>query len=90
MALAVKVVPGASRSAIVGVWGEALRVSVAAAPEAGKANAAVRKLLAGVFGVKRGAVRIVSDGSRPLKRVAIDGVTVADAAAAIASALDRD
>ncbi len=86
-AFAVKVVPGASRSAIVGIWGDALRVSVAAPPEAGKANSAVRKLLAEALGVRRGAVLILSGQGRPLKRIAVDGLTVADTRTAIAAAL---
>ena len=86
-AFTVKVVPGASRSAIVGIWDDALRVRVAAPPEAGKANSAVRKLLAEALGVKRGAVLILSGHGRPLKRIAIGGLTVNDARAAIAAAL---
>ncbi len=86
-AFTVKVVPGASRSAIVGIWDDALRVSVAAPPEAGKANAAVRSLLAEALRVKRGAVLILSGHGRPLKRIAVVGLTVAEARAAIAAAL---
>ena len=84
---AVKVVPGASRSAIVGIWGDALRVSVAVPPEAGKANSAVRKLLAEALGVKRGSVLILSGQGRPLKRIAVRGLTVDDTRSAIAGAL---
>lgn len=70
----IKVVPGASRSRIVGRLGAALKVSVSAAPEAGKANAAVTELLAGALGLRRGDVTIVSGQSRPQKRVAITGL----------------
>ncbi len=86
-AFTVKVVPGASRSAILGVWDDALRVSVAAPPEAGEANAAVRKLLAAALRVKRGTVLILSGHGRPLKRIAVDGLTVAETRAAIAAEL---
>ncbi len=87
MAITVKVVPGASRSAVVGLWGDALRLSVAAPPEAGKANAAVRKLIAAALNVKRGAVLLVAGETRPLKRFEIRGLNVNQARAAIAEAL---
>jgi hypothetical protein len=87
VAITVKVVPGASRTAVVGLWGEALRLSVAAPPEAGKANAAVRKLIAATLNVKRGAVALVAGESRPLKRLAIRGLNVDQARAAIADVL---
>jgi uncharacterized protein (TIGR00251 family) len=71
----VKVVPGASRTRVVGVLGSALKVAVTAPPEAGEANAAVAALLASVFGVKKGDVTILSGHAQPLKRVAVVGVT---------------
>lgn len=72
---AVKVVPGASRTRIVGRWGEALKVAVAAPPEGGKANSALVALLAKTFGVGRGAVTIVAGQSQPRKRVSVSGLT---------------
>ncbi len=74
---AVKVVPGASQTRIVGVLGRALKLTVAAAPERGKANDSVIDLIASTLGVKRGDVSIVSGLSRPLKRVAVAGLDVA-------------
>jgi uncharacterized protein (TIGR00251 family) len=79
--LAVKVVPGASRTKVVGVWGTALKIAVAAPPEGGKANAAVTKLLATVFGVRKAAVSILSGHATPLKRIGLAGLTVAAARA---------
>lgn len=75
----VKVVPGASRTTLAGVLGTALKVSVAAPPEAGKANAAVVKLLADALGVKKSHVSIVSGHTQPLKRVAVAGLSAAAA-----------
>lgn len=46
MRLRIKVVPKSSRNRIAGWIGEALKVCVTAAPERGKANAAVQEVLA--------------------------------------------
>lgn len=75
--LALKVVPGASRTHVAGVLGGALKVAVAAPPEGGKANAAVTRLLADVTGLKRSAVSITSGQSVPHKRVRMNGFTAA-------------
>lgn len=72
--LQVKVVPGASRNRIVGMLGDALKVQVAAAPEKGKANDAVRALLAGFFGVKMGQVELISGQTQPRKTFLVNGV----------------
>ena len=53
--LAIKVTPKASRNAVVEAAGQ-LRVYVTAAPENGKANMAVRVLLAEALGVPKSAV----------------------------------
>ena len=72
---AVKAVPGASRDALGGLWGDAVKVRVAAPPEGGRANAAIIALLAGVLGVKVAAISIVSGQTNPVKRVRVVGVT---------------
>ncbi|HEV2781971.1 MAG TPA: DUF167 domain-containing protein [Actinophytocola sp.] len=60
MRFAVRVRPGASRTAVGGRWsGGALIVAVAAPAVAGKANEAVRRALAEAFGVRRRQVAIV-------------------------------
>ncbi len=83
--IAVKAVPGASRSRIVGALGDALKVQVAAPPEDGKANAALCALLATAFGVPPHAVQVVGGASRARKLVAIAGVDVAGATAVLAA-----
>ena len=50
MRLELKVVPKASRDRVVGWLGDRLKVQVRAAPERGKANAAVEALLAEILG----------------------------------------
>jgi len=73
--LSVKVVPGASRSRVLGVWQGALRVAVAAPPQGGRANREVQTLLAEVLGLRRSSVRIISGATRPLKRICLVGAT---------------
>lgn len=72
--LHVKVVPGASRNRVVGMLGDALKVQVAAAPEKGKANEAVREILAHFFGVKIGQVELISGQTQPRKTFLLKGV----------------
>ncbi|PWU25634.1 MAG: DUF167 domain-containing protein [Candidatus Rokuibacteriota bacterium] len=57
--LAVRVVPRAGRDQVVGWQGSALRIKVAAAPEAGRANHAVIGLLADALGVSRSSIELV-------------------------------
>lgn len=55
--------PGAKKSAVVGVHGEALKVRVAAPPVDGKANEALTAFVAKALGVPRRAVCIVKGES---------------------------
>lgn len=72
--LAVKVVPGASRSGLAGWMGEALKVRVTAPPEGGRANRMVTELVAAALGLPESAVRIVSGTGSPRKLLQIDGL----------------
>ena len=70
----VKVAPGARADVLVG-WREGvLRVRVRAAPEAGKANDAVCRLLAGVLGLPPSAVVIARGATSREKLVRIEGL----------------
>lgn len=73
-ALAVKVVPGASRNSVAGAYGEGIKVTVSAAPERGAANEAVVRLLADVLGVPAAGVQIVRGQASPRKEVLIIGL----------------
>ena len=75
----VKVVPGASRSRIVGT-AERLRAQVAAPPERGRANEALCELFAEALGVPRRAVTVVRGATSPVKTLRVDGIAPADAA----------
>jgi len=72
--IAVKVVPGASRTRVAGRLGDALKVQVAAAPERGKANQAVAELLAQVLGVRVAQVELVSGPAQPRKTFRVTGL----------------
>jgi uncharacterized protein (TIGR00251 family) len=74
---AVRVTPRASRAAITGVHGGALKVSLTAPPVEGAANAALIELLADALCVPKRAVRIEHGDHNRQKAISIDGVTVA-------------
>jgi uncharacterized protein YggU (UPF0235/DUF167 family) len=65
--------PRARRERVGGVRGDALLVSVAAAPVEGAANAACAEALAAAFGVRRSAVELDPASRGRRKRVWISG-----------------
>ncbi|MCP4012771.1 MAG: DUF167 domain-containing protein [Phycisphaeraceae bacterium] len=80
MRIRLKVVPGARRDAVVGLLGDRLKVRVAAAPEAGRANVAVRRLLAETLGVAVGDVGLIAGTASSMKTAEVTGdVTRLDA-----------
>lgn len=81
--LRVKVVPGASRDRIAGVLGDALKIQVSAAPERGRANAAVEELIATALGVPRNAVRIMGGLTQPRKTICVEGKNAANVVATL-------
>ena len=66
--------PGAARAAVVGRYGDAWKVRVAAAPRGGKANEAVVTLLAETLAVPRSSVTLVSGGGSRDKIVELAGI----------------
>ncbi len=65
--------PRASKTEIVGLHGDALKVRLAAPPLEGKANLKLCQYLAQLFGVSRHAVQILSGKNAKQKRVLIKG-----------------
>jgi uncharacterized protein len=89
--LRLRVVPGASkRPGIVGRYGTAWKVRVAAAPERGAANRAVVELLARTLGVPPEAVRLVSGQASRDKMMEVAGMGPAEVEARLASAERED
>lgn len=84
--IAVKVVPGASRDRVVGVLGDCLKIVTAAAPEKGKANAAVADLLAATLGVDRRDVRLIAGATRARKEFRVATMSADQVRQAIADA----
>jgi uncharacterized protein (TIGR00251 family) len=76
--LAIKVVPGASRDRVVGRYGDAVKVQVNAAPEAGKANKAVVRILAEFLNVKPDQIEITRGHGLPWKIVEVSGMSQAE------------
>ncbi len=73
LSLKLKVIPGASRSQIVGCYGDRLKIKVAAAPEQGKANQAVIDLLKQWLGTD--AIEIIAGHGSALKTVKVNGMS---------------
>lgn len=74
MRIQLKVVPGASRDEISGWLGDSLKLRVRSPAEAGRANAAVIKLLSTLLDVPRGSLRIVSGAASSRKILEVDGL----------------
>lgn len=68
--------PRASKTEIVGLHGEALKIRVASPPVDGQANAELCRFLARHFGVPRQHVQLKSGVSARQKRVFIEGKTL--------------
>jgi uncharacterized protein len=81
--LTVRLQPRARRNAIVEERDGVLRVTVAAAPVDGQANAALCKLIAKRAGVARGRVSVVRGERSRDKVVRVDGVGTAEVRAAL-------
>jgi hypothetical protein len=70
--LAVHAQPGAKRSEVAGLHGQALKVRIAAPALDGRANAALEALVAERLDVPRSQVRVVRGARSREKRLAVD------------------
>lgn len=69
--LSLHIQPGAKKTEIVGLHGEALKIRLAAPPVDGKANDALLSFLAATLGVARSQMTLVSGQTGRAKRVRI-------------------
>ena len=74
--LKIRAVPGARREGILGLYGDALKLATAAAPERGKANRRLLALLAETLQLPPRELELVSGETAREKRVLIRGLTV--------------
>ena len=74
---AVRVVPRASKNEFVGIEGHALKVRLTAPPVEDKANEALVKFLAQIFGISRAQIEIVSGERSKRKIVRVRGASAA-------------
>jgi hypothetical protein len=88
--LQLRVSPGASRARVVGRHGTAWKVRVTAAPEGGRANEAVTRLLATALDLPRRDVEIVSGHSGRDKLVALTGIDPDETERRLAGAVGKD
>lgn len=77
--LAVHVQPKASRTAMVGEHGEALKIAVTAPPLDNRANETLLKFLAKLFLLPKSGVRLESGERSRHKRFRLTGITLAEA-----------
>jgi uncharacterized protein (TIGR00251 family) len=73
--IAVRVQPKASRTEIVGLHDGRIKVAVTAAPEDGKANRAVRKLIAATLGVSASRVELLRGATSRNKDLLVTGIS---------------
>jgi uncharacterized protein (TIGR00251 family) len=72
---ALKVQPRASRTAIAGLIGDAVKLAITAPPVDGKANQAVIEFLSDLFRVPKSSIVIVSGETGRNKLIAVRGMT---------------
>ena len=81
--LKVRAQPGASRDGIVGRHADRLKVAVVAAPEDGKANESLRRVVAKALGLRRSSVILERGATAREKVFRLEGATLALAAKAL-------
>jgi uncharacterized protein (TIGR00251 family) len=77
--LQLHVQPGASRTGIAGLHGDALKVRVAAPPAEGRANKELLDYLAEVLGVPRARIALVKGETGRRKTLIVQGIELQEA-----------
>lgn len=88
--VAVKVIPGASKTEFAGVKEKQLRVRVAAAPEGGKANAELIAFIAKSAGCAKKEVALLRGEKSRIKTIALPAINRVQLEKAIGEALPQE
>ena len=75
----IHVQPGARKTEIVGLYGQAIKIKVAATPERGIANEALINFIAERLGIAKSAVKLSRGRTGRSKTVAIEGMSAEEA-----------
>lgn len=86
LVLRLHVQPGAARTAVAGLHGQALKIRLAAPPVDGRANDALVAFLAKRLGIAKARVELVGGAASREKRVRIRGVSGAEVSRILAAA----
>ncbi len=76
--LPIRAQPSARKSAVRGIHDGALKVSVTEAPEKGKANKAIVKLLSSQLGLKKSQLTLIAGLTDSRKELLVEGVDADD------------
>ncbi len=77
--IVIHVQPGAKKTEVLGPYGDAIKIKVAATPERGIANDALVEFITERLGLGRGAVKLVHGRTGRRKTIAIEGINEAEA-----------
>jgi len=66
--------PKAARNTVTNIHNGRLKVTITAAPERGKANAAILKILAKSLGLKKSQLELIAGDTAPKKTIRVSGV----------------
>ena len=66
--------PRSSRSAVIGIHGDALKIALTAPPVDGKANKELIKFLAKYFKLPKGGIQIIAGDSSRSKTILVSGL----------------
>lgn len=76
--LPLRVLASARDNSIRGIHNGALKVSVSAAPEKGRANKAIIKLLSDSLAIRKTSLRMIAGATSPQKQVLVTGIPIDD------------